>query len=196
MGLSRDGVGIGRGQSTEHFQVYAIRERGSGTIVFVGTRIRPADDSDGPEIDAVTALLNAPERSDDLELLVLADHVEDRTESVRIENAVVRAYEAARLTPARSPAVHRVHSAANGSSRGRNGADDAAAGARPDRSSDFLDIGHRQRLEELILRQDREIAELNEALNRVRALRDLEQWADGPGHVRVADLDRALGSTS
>jgi len=166
-------------------------------IVFVGRRICPAgDDSDGLEIDAVTALRNSPERADDLELLVLAEHVDDLAESVRIENAVVRAYEAAWLTPARSPAAHRVHSETNGLAGGTNGAGDTAAGARPVPNSEFLDDGHRQRLEELVLRQDREIAELEERLNRVRALRDLERWADGPGHVRVADLDRALRSTS
>ena len=174
-----------------------MRERGSGMIVFVGHRTCPAgEDPDGPGIDAVTALPPSVERADDLELLVLADHVDDLAESVRIENAVVRAYEAARLTPARSPAGHRMHSEAHGVTRATTGPMDTAVHARPGQSPDFLDGGHRQRLEDLILRQDREIAELNEALDRVRALRDLDQWADGSGHVRVADLDRALGSTS
>lgn len=190
--LSKRGRKSGPEQPSVHFQVYALRERGTGTIVLVGRRIPPDDDAHD-NIDALTALRSSPERPDDLELVLLAQRVGDPEEAIRIENAVVSAYRAARLTPARSAAANTVCSDPNGAAGRPNGADPSAAGAIPSHAPDFLDGGHRQRLEDLILRQHQEIAELNEALDRVRALRELQQWADGAGHVRVSDLDRALG---
>jgi hypothetical protein len=72
--------------------------------------------------------------------------------------------------------------------------------ATPDSSDDFLDVGHRGRLEQLILQQTAEMAQLQAALDRVRALRDLAEWADRlsdstqPGAtVRTSDLTQALG---
>ena len=61
------------------------------------------------------------------------------------------------------------------------------------------DADHRGRLESLILQQEYEISQMNAALDRVRALRDLAQWAaradgdtDAEGNIRSADLNRAL----
>ena len=72
-------------------------------------------------------------------------------------------------------------------------------------SAGFLDAGHRVRLESVILQQESEMAQLNAALDRVRALRDLTQWAvstgtgdETAGTIRITDLSRALnisGST-
>ena len=69
-------------------------------------------------------------------------------------------------------------------------------------SAGFLDAGHRVRLESVILQQESEMAQLNAALDRVRALRDLTQWAVGTGTgdetggtIRITDLSRALNTS-
>jgi hypothetical protein len=65
-------------------------------------------------------------------------------------------------------------------------------------ASVFLDDGHRQRLETLIQDQQGTISRLNIALERVRALADLAEWAtdlsESPssGAIQVSDLRRAL----
>lgn len=192
---SKHGRGNGSEQRPDQFQVYALRERGTGTIVFVGRRIHDGDDANDNN-GALTSPSSFAERADDLELVVLAQRVGDPGEALRIENAVVAAYRAVQLTPARSSAANTVNLDRSGPVGGPDQSDSSTAGAIPSEGPNFLDGEHRQRLEDLILRQHSELAALTEALDRVRALRDLQQWADGDGHVRVSDMNRALGSTS
>jgi hypothetical protein len=72
------------------------------------------------------------------------------------------------------------------------------AGVTP---SEFLDDGHRDRLEQLVLQQQAEIAALQATIGRVRALRDLAEWAAKMAgetrevKVSVSDLSRALDGT-
>jgi hypothetical protein len=182
--------------------VYALRERATGAIVLVGRRVESISSDlvgstfDGTDADWLAAMESSLQPAGDLELIVLAEHIVDPAEALRIENAVMSAYLAARVIPERSAPAEAVRFETLQSAGRRYGADDVSDGGGTGPVPGFLDAGHRQRLEDLILRQQQEIAELNDALDRVRALRDLQQWAGGPGQVRISDLDRALGTSS
>lgn len=160
----------------------------------------------------------------DVERVTIAD-LPGEAEAATVESAVVSAYAAARLAPSNLVAARgRVQP---GSFADRPQGDDpfdhpdvmrfvARARAEIERlslalgsaeqslasatSAQFLDPDHRGRLERLVLQQEAEIAQLNEALDRVRALRDLGQWAahtegaaNAVGMIRIDDLSRALG---
>jgi hypothetical protein len=158
-----------------------------------------------------------------VERLILADELTSEAEAATVQQAVLSAYEAAQLSPATlvraahhstpgsfgtlppevdafdDPHVRRfVSDAAVEIDRLAMSLSQAEAALAAAQSAGFLDVDHRQRLESLILQQEAEISRLNAALDRVRALVDLSQWAGravGPGAgstVRVDDLSRAL----
>ena len=161
-----------------------------------------------------------------VEEVMLADGLVNETAAATVERAVLSAYQAARLSP--SPLVGAMGrgpgaGAFNDPPQSRDAFDDpdvrrfvASAATEIDQLSlslsqaerelaaasagGFLDSEHRHRLDELVLRQDEEISELNAALDRVRALRDLAVWAartvggaQTDPTIRLSDLIRALG---
>ena len=163
----------------------------------------------------------------DIERLIVASDLASDADAVTVERAIIAAYDAAQLMP--TSLVGARAQPGRGSSAGAllggDPFDDpsvrefvAQAASEIDRLSSalgraeqeladtasrgFLDADHRGRLESVILQQESEMAQLNAVLDRVRALRDLGQWAavtahtggDKGGTIRIADLTRALDS--
>jgi len=204
----RDGVVFFVGHTSRHDPVSGIDPSASG-----------------PELATASARERAIRAAGfDVEMLIVASGLAGEAEATTVEQAVVAAYAAARLAPSSLVTAQGVPSRDPSIERrlGNDPFDDAdvrvfveQAAAEIDRlstaleraeeklahveSADFLDANHRGRLEALILQQESELTELNARLGRVRALRDLGQWAavgegghDSAVTVRIEDLNRAL----
>ena len=160
----------------------------------------------------------------EVERLIVATGMAGEAEGASVQRAVIAAYEATRFAPASlvSAGPQSAHGSTGGPLLSSDAFDDpdvrhfvtqaaseidrlSSAPSRADREpvlapgDGFLDADHRGRLESLILQQEYEISQMNAALDRVRALRDLAQWAaradgdtDAEGNIRSADLNRAL----
>ncbi len=179
--------------SSRSYSVHLLSDPRDGQTFDVAWRERPAG-SVGPgtvrygtattqrRIEAIEAMgLQVSEQ-------VVAAHLDTEREARRIQAAVISALQASFT---KTDLVSAVNMTGLEPGIGRLG--------RASTGSGFLDHGHRGRLESLVLQQQAEIAVLNAALDRVRALSDLARWSDrigGPGVdplVRVSDLERALG---
>jgi len=182
------------------FRVYVLRDPRDGSVFWVGRCAEGAEMTIEPagspvELAAAHQWLSAI-RAEGAhpEPVVLAESLTTEAEALVIERAVRAAYQAGQ--PAPNPFVGAAHSAstltAGEPSTGRDGGPTSL-------TTGFLDDGHRQRLEALILQQDAQISALQDTLDRVRAVRDLAQWAErtvngnGEGSVKTSDLNKALG---
>jgi hypothetical protein len=160
----------------------------------------------------------------EVERVIVAAGLVDESQASIVENAVVAAFDAAALAPTGAGwgRSRPGRGSSTSSPSGQDPFDDpdvrqffTQAAAEIDRLSTllgraeeeraaaasdvFLDAGHRRRLEDLILQQESEMARMNATLDRVRALRDLGEWAgrsesgdSADGAIRLSDLKRAL----
>ena len=213
---------------SRRFSVYVLRDPRDGVVFFVGRLIATGsgrlitDDETKPREPTVRARERAiRDEGHEVERLIVAPDLADEATATAVELAVIASYEAAQLG-----LVGASHRGGRGSSPGPISGGDpfddpnvrqfvGQAATEIDRLSSalssaeqelaaavsvgFLDAGHRGRLESLILQQESEMARMTGALDRVRALRDLAEWAvpaqnsDGNDLViRISDLSRAL----
>jgi hypothetical protein len=182
------------------FRVYVLRDPRDGSVFWVGRCAEGAEitiDRGGSPVEQAAAhqRLSAICAEGVLpEPVVLVDGLTTEAEAVVVERAVRAAYQAGQ------PASNSLVGAAHSASTLPDGEHPARGDATPTSlTTGFLDDGHRQRLEALILQQDAEISALQGSLDRVRAVRDLAQWAakianeDQEGSVKTSDLNNALG---
>lgn len=209
---------LGSVNPRSHF-VYVLRDMRSDAVLFVGVGSEGGRAGGGaPTLDTELERHSGLGPSADVVLVVVAENLIDEATATIVQNAVSQVSQPASAdvgtNRAFSPGFRRLGVA--GPSDGEAGGDDAKTldaieierlgrllldtrvELKDVTASTFLDREHRKRLETLILDQDAAIGNLDAALERVRALCKLAEWADrstaapGGATVRVDDVKRAL----